>query len=104
MLDNLIHSGVDGSTVTDINLEEGDRETCLVVELSGSFITQLLVGIEEDDVLGTSFGAGTSHVVSETTSSASEDDGLSVNAHVAHCVRELLISLAGERLDNLAFV
>lgn len=101
-LDNGVNSSVDGSTVTDIDLEEGDGETRLLVQLSGGGVAQLLVGIEDDDGLGTSLGAGSGHVVAQTTSTASDDDDLALNSHALESVRQLVVDLLVKGLNLLA--
>lgn len=101
-LDNGVNGSVDGSTVTDIDLEEGDGETRLLVQLGGGSVAQLLVGIEDDDGLGTSLGTGSGHVVAETTSTTSDDDDLVLNSHALDGVRELVVDLLVKRLNLLA--
>lgn len=102
VLNNGIDGGVDGGTITHIDLEEGDGKTRLLVQLSGGSITKLLVGIEDDDRLGTGLGAGTSHVVAQTTSTASDDDVLAKDAHVLEGLGHGVVNLLGERLDGIA--
>lgn len=66
--DASVDGGVDGGTVTDVDLEEGNGETGLLVKLGGSFVAELLVDVEDDEGLRTGLGAGPGHVVSETAS------------------------------------
>lgn len=94
-----VDSGVDGSAVTDVHLEEGDGDARLLVQLSGGFITKLLVGIENDNVLSTSLGAGAGHVVTETTGTTSDNDGLAVDGHPLHGMGESIVGLLAQRLD-----
>lgn len=99
--DNGVDSSVDGGTITDIDFEERDGKTRLLVQLGGSLVTELLVGVENDNVLGTGLGAGASHVVTETTSTTSDNDGLAVNGHALHCVGEGLVGLLADGVDSV---
>lgn len=92
-----LNDGVDGLddriSITDIDLEEGDWETSESVELSSRLVTEILVGIEDDDALGASFSAGTGHVVTETASTTRRGQML------AHYFRKLnRIASEGETL------
>lgn len=94
-----VEGSVDGSAVTDIHLEEGDGDARLLVQLSSGFITKLLVGVKDDDVLSTGLGAGTGHVVTETTGTTSDNDGLAEDGHLLHGVGETFVGLLAQRLD-----
>ena len=100
-LDDGVDGSVDGSAVTNVNLEEGDREAGLLVQLSGSLVTKLLVGIKNDDSLSTGLSAGAGHVVTQTTSTTSDDDGLAEDAHALHGLRQGLVNLLGKGLDDI---
>lgn len=101
-LNNGVNGSVDSSAVTDVDLEEGDGETRLLVQLSSGGVSELLVGIEDDDGLGTSLGAGSGHVVAQTTSTTSDDDDLVLDGHALDGVGELVVDLLVQGLNLLA--
>ena len=100
-LDDGINGGVDGGAVTDVDLEEGDGEARELVQLGGGGVTELLVGIKDDNVLGAGLSAGAGHVVAEATGAAGDDDGLAKDGHVLDGARQGLVDLFREGLDGL---
>lgn len=101
VLDNRLDSGIDGATVTNVNLEEGDGETRLLVQLSSGDITKILVGVKDDDSFGTGLSAGASHVVAEATGATGDDDNLAEDGHVLEGLGHGLVDLLGQGLDDL---
>jgi hypothetical protein len=101
LLDNAVNGGIDGGTVTNVDLEEGNGKARLLVELSGRLVSKLLVGIEDDNSLGTGLSTGAGHVVTQTTGTTSDNDGLAEDTHVLHSVRHRLVDLAGQGSDSL---
>ena len=58
MLDDGLDGGVDSSAVAHVHLVERDGEAGQLVQLGSGNVTKLLVGVEDDDVLGAGLRAG----------------------------------------------
>lgn len=101
-LDNGVDGGVDGSAVTDVDLEEGNGQTRLLVQLSGGGVAQLLVGIEDDDGLGTGLSTGAGHVVAQAASTTGDNDDLALDGHGLKGVRHLVVDLLAQGLNLIA--